>query len=73
MIMLGQKETDENIKKVVTDPNFMIRIKNIQSLGSQVYQKLRVKIGENPEWRTETIAKIAYGLRYIVKFILTLV
>jgi len=51
----------------LSDPNLLTKLKTINPTYTTVL-KVQKRIDENPEWNFENVAKISYGIRYIVRW-----
>ena len=68
VLLLGESESWDQIKKVLSDPNLLSRLKAIQPTR-QVLEKVARRIDNYPEWTFDSVSKISFGARYMVKFI----
>lgn len=69
VILLGENEAWENIKKILSDPNLMLKIRNCSPTAASV-QKVKKRVEENGEWTVENVAKVSFGSRFICKWII---
>ena len=68
VILLGENESWENIKKILSDPSLLTKLKNISPVQANI-QKARRRIDENKEWTFDNVSKVSYGVRYMVRWI----
>ena len=68
LILLGEAESWDNIKKVLSDPGLLNRLKTIAPLP-QVVQKAKRRIEENREWTFDNVSKVSFGVRHMVRWI----
>ena len=67
VILLGQTQSLQNVKKVLSDTNLLSRLKAIHPSINNVL-KVQKRISENPQWSFESVSKVSYGIRYMVKW-----
>lgn len=66
-ILLGEGESMDNVKKALSDPSLLSKLKSLSPSYGNVL-KVQKRIGENSEWTFENVAKISYGIRYMVRW-----
>lgn len=72
LILLGEVQTWDNIKKILSDPSLLTRLKAIAPT-QQAVAKARRRIDENREWTFESVSKVSFGVRHMVRWILSII
>jgi hypothetical protein len=72
VILMNEAESLDNIKKILSDPNLLSRLKTINPTESSVI-KVQRRIADNPDWTFENVSKISYGIRYMVRWTKSLI
>lgn len=72
VILLGENESWENIKRILSDINLLSRVKNCQP-SDEAYRRVKKRVEGNSEWNFDSVSKTAYGTRFFYKWIMSIV